>query len=370
MPDDLPPPASADDIPQPREPASARPTAALDAANQSIADEQGQDPARQPTPAPPGDATTASTAVTHVGSQPDGGDTAQSAQSDPLIHDTPFSAGETAGAAPDPPTSNVAQTPVHTEGRRHLARWESVAVIVTAVIAAGALGVQLWSQLSPNPPVVITPTLPRVEGATGQANPIVNDRCADSPDNVAGWGPDRPMVGGQTFLQWPAFNSDRGGQAGDERNMVGGRESGSTSQWQNTVRVEHGKKYRLRIIIHNSAADLDETVATDTRVRMPLPSCKGKRISINGFIHSVDAFPIEVWGGVNLVADTPFRISYVHDSAILESNGFGPNGKLISGTDFLGDPGQLVGYSQLDGVVRGNYERSMYFSLEVQVSMD
>jgi hypothetical protein len=151
--------------------------------------------------------------------------------------------------------------------------------------------------------------------------------------------------------------------------MVGARPAGSDELWGNDIRVEHGKRYTVRMYVHNSAADLDETIATDTTAWFALPDCKGKRIAVNGFLRSPAAFPIEVWGGVNFTASSPFRMSYVTGTARLETNGF-PDGKRIEGTAFLEEPGQPIGYTALDGTVRGGYQYAMYFSLELEVSMD
>jgi hypothetical protein len=147
------------------------------------------------------------------------------------------------------------------------------------------------------------------------------------------------MVGGQTWLPWAGFNANRNNPniGGDERNFVGSREAGSSGLWSNDVRVENGKRYRIRVYVRNNAADLPETVATDTTVRFRLPDCDGTHLAVNAYVRSPDAFPVEIWDGVNFRADKPFRLSYVADSAVLESNGFRgpPPGKRIDGTDFL-----------------------------------
>jgi hypothetical protein len=220
--------------------------------------------------------------------------------------------------------------------------------------------------------IVNVPTLPKVGDSPGQASPQIDSPCDGSP--YAGWGPDRPTVqGSTTYLFYPGFNADRvNPNIGDERDMVGVRPADTHDPFitgPNEMTVEDGARYRIRMYIHNSAPDSDNTVATGTRVRIPLPTCDGTRIAINGYIHSVDAFPVEVWGGVNLKADRKFKVSYVPDSAVLETNGFVPAGKTITGTDFLGEPGQLVGYVQLDGNVRGSWQYAEYFSIEVKVTM-
>lgn len=142
-------------------------------------------------------------------------------------------------------------------------------------------------------------SLPTIEGSPGQPSPQFDRRCDDPPENRAGSGPDRPTVQGlSTYLFYPGFNADRASPSiGDERDMVGGKRAGTNDLWSNDLTVEDGATYTLRIYIHNSAADSDNTVATGTRVRLPLPTCEGKHIAINGFVHSVDAFPIEVWAG-------------------------------------------------------------------------
>jgi hypothetical protein len=248
-----------------------------------------------------------------------------------------------------------------------------VGVVVALVVAVGSMGISVWSELHPDPPPSGGPQLPSVHDTVGQPVSEIADRCSDSAANRAGWGPDRPMVGGQAVLQWAGFNADRNNPniGGDERNFTGSREADSSGRWSNDVRVEHGKRYRIRGYVRNSAADLPETVATDSTVRFVLPDCEGTRLAVNTYVRSPDAFPIEVWDGVNFYADRPFRLSYVADSAVLESNGFPgpPPGKRIDGTDFLSQPGQLIGFDRLDGRVRGGYYYAMYFSIEVEADM-
>jgi hypothetical protein len=94
--------------------------------------------------------------------------------------------------------------------------------------------------------------------------------------------------------------------------MVGARPAGSDELWRNDIRVEHGKRYTVRMYVHNSAADLDETVATDTTAWFTLPDCKGKRLALNGFLRSPAAFHIEVWGGVNFHRRQPVSYSAMY----------------------------------------------------------
>lgn len=239
-----------------------------------------------------------------------------------------------------------------------------------------------------NPPIQLSvnlPSLPKVGDSPGQPAPQINSPCDGTAD--AGWGPPRPTVQGPTtYLFYPGFNADRLNPniGGDERDMVGVRPADTHDPFStgtrphpdgsNAITVQDGARYRIRMYIGNSASDSDDTVATGTRVRIPLPACFGKHLAINGYIHSADAFPVEVWGGVNLKSDRPFKVSYVPDSAVLETNGFpGGNGASpgikITGTEFLSEPGQLVGYNQLDGNVRGSWQYSEYFSIEVKVTM-
>ena len=275
----------------------------------------------------------------------------------------------------NPPTSPndapAAPADAATEAKPpHLSRYQHIVALAAVPLALAAIGISVWSELRPDPPQPAQPQLPTINDSIGQPNAALSDRCADTPNNRAGWGPDRPMVAGQTVLPWPGFNADRSNpNIGDERNMVAARPADSDELWSNDIRVEHGKQYTVRMYVHNSAADLDDTVATDTTAWFTLPDCKGKRVSLNGFLRSPAAFPIEVWGGVNFTASRAFRITYVTGSARLETNGL-PGGKRIDGTAFLQEPGQPIGYSALDGAVRGGYQHAMYFSLELEVSMD
>lgn len=240
--------------------------------------------------------------------------------------------------------------------------------IISVVVAVTALLINH----SDNERALAATKLPSVNGSPGQPVSDIADQCSDSPatslggDQIDPWSAATHSCRGRVQLN--RFSPELGG---DERNMFGGREVNSSQLWSNNLRVEANKTYVVRIYIHNNAADSAQTVATGTRVRISLPSCKGRRVAFNGFIYSPDAFPIQVWGGVNMTADSPFRVSYVVDSARLEGNfTLHGDGDRVVGTDFLAEPGQLVGQPLRDGNVRGGLANAMYFSILVRVSME
>jgi len=284
--------------------------------------------------------------------------------------------GSAEGALSEVPELRPHAPPESSSDKRIWGKYEVVAVaagvMVAILVALGSMAVAVWSELNPDPLPATTPQLPTIDDTQGQPIGDITDRCSNS--TRVGWGPDRPMVGAQTVLPWAGFNSERNNPniGGDERNFVGSRDVDSNGLWGNDVRVEHGKRYSIRVYVRNSAADMPDNVATDTRVRYALPDCKGTQLGVNAYIRSPDAFPIEVWDGVNFHADIPFRLRYVANTAVLESNGFPgpPPGKSINGTDFLSRPGQLIGFDNLDGQVRGGYYYAMYLTIQVEADME
>jgi hypothetical protein len=189
-------------------------------------------------------------------------------------------------------------------------------------------------------------------------------------DNKPGWGPTRPTVAGPIALTWPSLNADRENpNVGDERNFFRIKDADNhlPGGQSNTIDdVQIGKRYLVQLYIHNSGAIGDFTVARDVKIKVNLPNCASRRISSYGFLTSSTAFPSTVWCGVTLSSSTPFALAYVPDTARLLTNANPNPGIPVPGTDFLSGTGQLVGYDKLDGVMRGGYQQSAYFTFIIE----
>ncbi|MGV9675434.1 hypothetical protein ACWDSJ_09165 [Nocardia sp. NPDC003482] len=244
---------------------------------------------------------------------------------------------------------------------------------ISAMVAVFALivGILAYVKKPPaTPPPVVNNYLPNVNGLAGQENPQIDKSCSDDSSNKAGWGPDRPVVSGPTVLNWPSINADTDNpNYGDERNFYRVKDAGNTSPggWSNTIQVQRGKKYLLQVYIHNSAGDFDYMAAKGVRLAINLPACTGRRISSAAFVTSSNSYPGQVWGGVTFTSDQDFNVAYYDGNAAVLNN-VNPNpGFSIPGNDFLTSKGQLVGFDQMDGIVRGGYKYSLFFTFTVLV---
>ncbi|WP_149202477.1 hypothetical protein [Actinotalea subterranea] len=227
---------------------------------------------------------------------------------------------------------------------------------------------------SEGPPVTsVTNNYYTQDGAPGEASPAASRSCGD-PDSgvVGGWGPDRPVFLMAYPPTYTTFNSIRDNpNLGDERGFMRVRDvsDGVTSTFDYQVEVEDGHTYRVSIYVENSALDdVGGLAATDTVLKINLPTCDGHRIAANAFLSSPTAFPGEVWGGITFTSEREFTLAYVAGSAKIESNAWpGPDGYAIGAEDDLfTSTGVPLGYTEMDGVVPTGYEYAMYISFEVK----
>lgn len=155
---------------------------------------------------------------------------------------------------------------------------------------------------------------------------------------------------------------------GDERNMVLVRPATSTSNndWRDTLTVEPGKEYTVKMIVHNNAADHLNLVSTNTRVNANIPATTGTSASIQGSVMSDNATPAKVWDNVVLNSPTRFNVGLVPGSAkyynnINNTTGFALPDSISSAA------GTLVGYQAMDGNLQGCFKYSgfAYFNVKI-----
>ena len=189
---------------------------------------------------------------------------------------------------------------------------------------------------------------------------------------MASWGPPQNLLAADKVSEFPSFNIDNVSIYGNERWFYNAREvtAPQTTPWQHDIKVERGKTYLLRAFVHNSAGESDKDLARDTRIKVNLPTCTGRRIASTAFIVSSNAEPPEIWDSVHFAADEPFNLAYVPGSAMLCNNHFrcdspSGDGAEIS-NDFLTSTGALIGDDSLDGSMRGGYQYSAWFYFEVR----
>ena len=182
------------------------------------------------------------------------------------------------------------------------------------------------------------------------------------------WGPtDRATFTEQSPAPYVTFDSiTNNSNYGDERNFSIVKDAASTSptDWKDTLTVEAGKEYLVRIYVHNNAASNLNLVAENTRASVNLPTETAKSIEINSFISADNANPQKIWDQVTLTSDKNFNLAYVPGSAKYTNNLY-PQGTPL-GEDLFTSPGALLGYDKLDGKIPGCFQYSGYVTFKVK----
>ncbi|MEI7917833.1 MAG: LPXTG cell wall anchor domain-containing protein [Candidatus Saccharibacteria bacterium] len=192
------------------------------------------------------------------------------------------------------------------------------------------------------------------------------------PAMLFAWGPNRPTYTMEAPSDHVTFNSiTNNPNVGDERNFVGIRESGSTSSWSDDVTVEKGKKYTVRMYVHNNAAANLNLVAENVTAFISMPTSPTKSANIEGYIDSSNATPTNIYDNATFTSNDEFSLVYTSDSAKYYNNYFGANGTALS-TDLFKSPGTLLGYDKLDGKIPGclQYDGFVMFDVTPQFTKD
>ena len=181
-------------------------------------------------------------------------------------------------------------------------------------------------------------------------------------------------VNGGALGETITFNSISDNPAlGDEKNFVGTRRVDSDSAvWNaNTITAEDGKKYYIRMYVHNDNPGGDEAVAKDTTARFDIAEGSGTEVEVQGFIASSNASPAEYYDSVRFASDTAFHLEYVPGSAFIENNGIAAGGGIGLSDEIVETAnGVLIGYDALDGNLPGGLEYAAYVGIEVRVVYD
>ncbi|MEO8691769.1 MAG: hypothetical protein ABI397_03220 [Candidatus Saccharimonas sp.] len=182
------------------------------------------------------------------------------------------------------------------------------------------------------------------------------------------WGPDRPTFTMETPSDHITFDSiTNNPEVGDERNFVVVKDAADANGggWQDTVNVQSGHEYLVRVYVHNNAASNLNLVATNTRVMANIPTNTAKSLEINGFVSADNATPKEVWDQATLQSTTDFNLAYVAGSAMYYNNVFGKTGVSLS-DNIVTSSGALVGYDKLDGRIPGCLQYAGYVTFKVK----
>ena len=168
------------------------------------------------------------------------------------------------------------------------------------------------------------------------------------------------------------FNSIKNNpNIGDEKNFVGIRENtgankGIGNTWHDSMKVEEGKTYLVRMYVHNNSPKGLAAVAKNVVSTFNVPTTVGKSIEVNGFIDSSNASPSRYWDNPIFTAHSNFYLSYVSGSALLENNGVGKNGGVKLSDSIVTNAGAKIGYSSLNGEMPGCFEYAGYITIQVK----
>ncbi|MEH2950818.1 hypothetical protein [Sporofaciens sp. JLR.KK001] len=173
---------------------------------------------------------------------------------------------------------------------------------------------------------------------------------------------------------------------GSEKNFVAAREcilledgswegvTENTKWYGNDITVEDGKYYIIRTYVHNNNPNGENAVAEDVHVSFSIPNEydeENKQIQVNGYIDSSNATPSEYWDYINLISETPFHLEFINNSGLLENNGIGLGGLILSDDVVKAKSGGvLIGYDALDGRIPGCYQYDNFVTIKVRAVFD
>lgn len=158
---------------------------------------------------------------------------------------------------------------------------------------------------------------------------------------------------------------------GDEKNFVGIREktgtnAGINNTWYDSMTVEEGKTYLVRMYVHNNSPLGLDAVAKDVVATFNVPTTVGKSIEVNGFIDSSNANPSRYWDNATFKSTSDFSLAYVSGSALFENNGIGANGGVKLSDNIVKNSGVKLGYNSLNGELPGCFQYAGYVTIEVK----
>lgn len=141
---------------------------------------------------------------------------------------------------------------------------------------------------------------------------------------------------------------------------------GNNEGYSDTMTMEDGKTYYIRMYVHNNAKAGLKLVSTNTRAHIDLPTGANQwktGYEINGYLWADNAKPNEVWDNIVLRSDREFHIEvisakYYNNIRTEATSGFDLGRELY--TSQGRGTGSLLGYRQMDGKILGCLEYSGY----------
>lgn len=161
----------------------------------------------------------------------------------------------------------------------------------------------------------------------------------------------------------------------DERDFVGARDAstgnnGKKNVWNgNTITVEEGKTYIVRLYVHNNNPKGEKATANNVKVSLQIPEVVGATQRVNGYIDAPGTAISSYWDYVDFKSadGRVFYLDYVEGSSLVESNYYGANGGKAVNDSIVGKKGVNVSYkANGDGKVPGCYGFASYYTIEVK----
>lgn len=194
--------------------------------------------------------------------------------------------------------------------------------------------------------------------------------AAAIPAVAMAWGPGRATFTVNNPATYVTFNSITDNpNVGDERNFVTIKDASNQNAggWQDKVNVQAGHEYLVRLYVHENSATSLNLHATNTRVKVALPTTTANSVDISGYVSADNANPTQVWDDATFAsANGNFNIAYVPGSAILYNNATGQAGRAVNDS-IVTNSGAQVGYTANDGNWPGCFQYAGYVTLKVKV---
>lgn len=161
----------------------------------------------------------------------------------------------------------------------------------------------------------------------------------------------------------------------DERNFVGARDkatgnNGKNNVWDgNTITVEEGKTYIVRLYVHNNNPGGEAATAENVKVSFQIPEVVGDTQRVNGFIDAPGTAISSYWDYVDFKSadGRAFYLDYIEGSALIENNNYGANGGKTISDAIATQTGVKASYkANEDGKVPGCYGYASYYTVEVK----
>ncbi len=182
------------------------------------------------------------------------------------------------------------------------------------------------------------------------------------------WGPGRDTYTMAQPADHITFNSiTDNSEVGDERNFLVVKDAANTAAggWQDSVTVEPGKEYLVRLYVHNDAAANLNLVATNTRAMVALGTNTGTKVSMTGYVSADNATPTQVWDDASFTSSNNFNMTYIAGSAHIYNNATGINGRAVADA-IMNGTGTPIGYDANNGKLPGCMQYASYILFKVK----